>query len=133
TAQPAASADASAPATPSVTRTAEVRQQPGSPAPRIQPGRAIAGKTAFLEIGGTGPRSFDMADPLGGPGTHVDARPTYRVDWGDGTVIETSSNGGPWPHGDVTHVYQRTGHYDVVVTARRTAQWAVAHCERGEL
>ena len=121
------------PARPGVVREADVRQQLGSPAPRIQPGRAIAGKTAFLEIGGAGPRSFDIADPLGGPATHVDARPTYRVDWGDGTVIETSSNGGPWPHGDVTHVYQRTGHYDVIVTARWTAQWSGANGERGDL
>jgi len=129
----AGSADASSAATPAFIRNAEVRQQLGSPAPRIQPGRAISGKTAFLEIGGAGPRSFDMADPLGGPGAHVDARPTYRVDWGDGTVIETSSNGGPWPHGDVTHVYQRSGHYDVIVTARWTAQWSGANGERGDL
>jgi hypothetical protein len=127
------SGDTPSAATPPFIRNAAVRQQLGSPAPRIQPGRAIAGKVAFLEIGGAGPRSFDLADPLGGPGAHVDARPTYRVDWGDGTVIETSSNGGPWPDGDVTHVYQRSGHYDVIVTARWTAQWSGANGERGDL
>jgi hypothetical protein len=126
-------ADTSSAGTPPFLRNAEVRQQLGAPAPRIQPGRAIAGKTAFLEIGGAGPRSFDMTDPLGGQAAHVDARPTYRVDWGDGTVIETSSNGGPWPHGEVTHVYQRTGHYDVVVTARWTAQWSGPNGDRGDL
>lgn len=127
------SADTSSAATPPFIRNAEVRRQLGAPAPRIQPGRAIAGKTAFLEIGGAGPRSFDVADPLGGPGAHVDARPTYRVDWGDGTVIETSSTGAAWPHGDVTHVYQRSGHYDVIVTARWTAEWSGANGERGDL
>src|SRR5260370_1168655 len=80
------------PPAPPVLREADVAERLGSPAPRIQPGRAIAGKVAFLEIGGSGSRSFDMADPLGGPAAHVDARPTYRVDWGDGAVIETSSN-----------------------------------------
>jgi hypothetical protein len=121
------------PATPTVVRTADVAKRLASPTPRIEPGRAIAGKVAFLEIGGSAPRSFDVADPLGGPSAHVDARPTYRVDWGDGAVTETSSNGGPWPHGDVTHTYQRTGHYDVVVTARWTAQWSGANGEGGNL
>lgn len=135
---PARGASTSAPdgatgATPGFVRTAAVRQQLGSPVPRIQPGRAIAGKTAYLEVGGPGQRDFTIADPLGGPGAQIHATPTYRIDWGDGTVTETSSNGGPWPHGDVTHTYQRTGRYDVLVTARWTARWSGAAGEGGDL
>jgi hypothetical protein len=126
-------ATSASPATPGFVRTADVAARLGSPAPRIQPGRAIAGKLAFLELGGPGARSFDLADPLGGPGAHVEAHPTYRVDWGDGTVTETTSSGGPWPRGDVTHTYQRTGHYDVVVTARWAARWTSGADGGGDL
>ena len=31
----------------------------------------------------------------------------FDVDWGDGAHTTTSSTGGPYPTGDVTHVYQQ--------------------------
>jgi hypothetical protein len=128
---PAAAAPGSA--RPPTTTDADVSHALGSPQPRIEPGRAIAGKTAYLEIDGTARRSFTIADRTGGPDVHVDATPRYRVDWGDGTVVETSSGGGPWPNGDVTHTYQRAGHYDVVVTAEWTGRWATAGGDGGDL
>src|SRR5204863_2415491 len=59
---PVAGTDAAqaSPGAPAVVRSADVATQLDAPTPRIQPGRAIAGKTAFLEIGGAGARSFDV-------------------------------------------------------------------------
>lgn len=38
----------------------------------------------------------------------------YRWDFGDGSpVLSTTSAGGPWPDGDVRHVYTRPGEYTV--------------------
>lgn len=103
---------------------AELQQRLPSPAPRIRPGRAITGKEAFLEIAGAGPQSYLFGNPIGEGGVAVQATPSYTVDWGDGTVTETTSNGGPWPDGDVRHTYENVGHYDVVVTARWRARSA---------
>lgn len=103
------------------------------PRPRIQPGRAVTGKKAYLELGDLGTQSSVLPNPLGGEDARITATPTYEIDWGDGTVTTTRSTGGPWPHGDVTHVYQDVGHYDVVVTARWEGQWSGAPGEGGPL
>ncbi|MBW3615720.1 MAG: hypothetical protein KY439_10500, partial [Actinobacteria bacterium] len=48
------------------------------------------------------------------------------VDWGDGTVERNiRRRGGPWPEGDITHVYTHVGTYTVTVTQRWTATWRV--------
>jgi hypothetical protein len=100
------------------TYVAEARHRLPKPEPKIQPGRAITGKEAFLELGdGTGSQTISLTDPVGAGDVRIEATPKYTVDWGDGTTTETSSAGGPWPKGDVRHVYEKIGHYDVVVTA----------------
>ena len=103
---------------------AELAQRLPAPVLRIAPGRAITGKDAFLEIdpGGGGEMSFP--NPFGGPDAHVVARASYRVDWGDGTSTTTTSRGGPWPGGDLRHVWANVGRYDVVVTATWGATWS---------
>lgn len=50
----------------------------------------------------------------------------YRYDFGDDTTSRwTSSAGGTYPDGDVTHTYTDTGDMDVKVDARLTGQYRV--------
>jgi hypothetical protein len=94
------------------------------PEPRIQPGKAITGKDAYLEIGGERARAYTITNPLGGPPIVIEATAQYVVDWGDGTTTTTASQGGPWPDGDVTHVWTTAGRYDVVVAQQWSATWS---------
>ena len=96
--------------------------QLAQPGVEIPPGKAIVGKAAFLQIGG--PREQAWYFDALGYGIDITATSTYDVDWGDGTVdTGLTSQGGPWPDGDINHTYQRSGAYDVVVTQRWTATW----------
>lgn len=94
------------------------------PGLRIAPGWALTGKTAYLEI--MGPRELDREyQALGYPIT-IAATSILDVDWGDGTVERgIRRRGGPWPSGDITHVYTDLGTYTVTVTQRWTANWRV--------
>lgn len=50
----------------------------------------------------------------------------YRYDFGDGTTSGwTSSPGGSYPDGDVTHKYTKTGDTDIKVDSRLTGQYRV--------
>lgn len=50
----------------------------------------------------------------------------YRYDYGDGSTSEwTSSPGGVYPDGDITHTYERTGSRSVKVDARLVGQYRV--------
>jgi hypothetical protein len=98
---------------------------PPPPQPEIDPGYAITGKPAYLETNGNlAPGQQRRATVLGD--IEVRFRGTYVVDWGDGTAPEEFTvEGEPWPNGRITHVYQRVGRYDVVVTARWVAEWRI--------
>ncbi|WP_245634595.1 hypothetical protein [Janibacter limosus] len=55
----------------------------------------------------------------------VDAQ-DYRYDFGDGTHSNwTTSSGGTYPDGDITHTYTDTGTVDIKVDARLTGQYRV--------
>jgi len=103
------------------------------PAPRIAPGWGIVGKEAYLEIGGErdpGPWTFDA---LGYTITIV-ARSRYEVDWGDGSRAHgLTSQGGPWPTGEITHPYQVDGAYRVTVRQQWTATWSATNGEQGAI
>jgi len=93
-----------------------------TPQPSIAPGWAITGRNAFLETHGELHHVFRSDTPFGP--LVVDAVGTYVVDWGDGeTSWPYSVEGGPWPDGQISHVYINIGTYDVVVTERWTAVW----------
>jgi hypothetical protein len=103
------------------------------PAPRIAPGWGIVGKDAYLEIGG-------RRDPV--PWTFtafgytitITAHSRYEVDWGDGTAATgITSQGGPWPTGEITHPYQVDGTYRVTVRQRWTATWSATNGEQGAI
>ena len=96
------------------------------PAPRIAPGRMLVGWRAFLEVGGG--LDFDFTDATAFGQLEIEARATVHVDWGDGSARAGpyASLGGPFPEGDITHVYINPGAYDVEVTLAWSAQWTFA-------
>lgn len=50
----------------------------------------------------------------------------YRWDFGDGSpALSSSSAGGPWPDGDVRHVYARPGEYTVQAAALYRGDYSV--------
>ena len=102
------------------------RMQLPPPQPRIQPGWAIAGKDAFLELGGA--RSVTRHfDAFGYDLTIIATATTNDIAWGDGSRTDgTRSAGGPWPDGDLTHVWIAAGTYDVVATRHWTGVWSLA-------
>ncbi len=95
------------------------------PRPVIAPGYMLAGKTAYLEANTKVSDRFEHATPLGL--LAIDAVGPVHVDWGDGTTSGPFSEPGrPWPEGDITHTWTHAGRYDIVVTQRWTATWALA-------
>jgi hypothetical protein len=96
------------------------------PEPRIAPGKAITGLAAFLEIGG--PRTRTQTFNVFGYDLTITATASsYDVDWGDGSWSRNlTSSGGPWPNGDVRHVFTTQGTYTVRVLERWTGTWSLA-------
>jgi hypothetical protein len=83
------------------------------PSPYIAPGYAITGKRAYLEIRDNASLAPQHFNELGYDIT-VDARSTYEIVWGDGSVSTgVTTMGGPYPNGTVTHVYDNIGNYTV--------------------
>lgn len=72
---------------------------------------AITGKAGYLTIGGN--RTPQV--PCGGQ--TIDAEARYVIHWGNGSTTETTSQGGEWPDGDLTHVYEDKGNYTITVEA----------------
>ncbi len=92
----------------------------------VRPTYAIAGKQVYLEIAGAHQWSRTIDNPIGDNVT-ISATSTYLIDWNDPTdsaPTRTTSQGGPYPGGDVTHVYtQRSTRTDIVVTQQWRATW----------
>jgi len=115
------------PAIPPPSVTAETfltsRQLP-NPSLQIQPGEAVVGLLAYLQINGQTTKTFVIQDGFGNTITIV-AIGSYQVDWGDGTVDNVGQDaGGPYPNGDVTHAYQKSGTVTITVTETWTATWS---------
>ena len=98
-----------------------------NPRLRIRPGYAVTGLTAYLEIGTPSPWTVTIPDPVRNDAITVSCGPTtFDVNWGDGSPVEqTTSTGGPYPNGDVTHVYQQAApSYTVAVTEHWACRWS---------
>jgi hypothetical protein len=95
-----------------------------APDPQIRPGRMLVGLRAYLEAGGRidfRHRERTVLGPI-----RVTARAEVHVDWGDGTTTGPfRSRGGPHPTGDITHVFQSSGTYDITVTYDWVAEWTI--------
>lgn len=93
------------------------------PSPEIDPGYNITGLVAYLETKNTTTHSVDGDTVLGPIG--VTARGAYYVSWGDGTPEQGpyAFEGGPYPNGRITHLYERKGTYTVTVREVWQADW----------
>jgi hypothetical protein len=82
------------------------------------------GLRSYLETGAVTSHTMNGTTPFGP--LELTAESTYTVDWGDGTVTGPHTDpGGPYPDGRITHTYQRSGTYDIVVTQTWTATWTI--------
>jgi len=95
------------------------------PSPKIEPGWAVTGKTAYLETGGRTAQGFQ--DPTGAGPLEIQASGQFWVDWGDGSGLQGpfDTTGGPYPDGTISHTWTATGTYTVQVFENWTAQWAL--------
>lgn len=84
---------------------------------RHAPDYAMPGQPGYLEI--RGPQTVTIACL----GETITATARYVVHWGDGTETATTSRGGPWPDGDLTHSYTDAGAVTIVVEAYWTGMW----------
>lgn len=100
-----------------------VRPPPPSPL-EVAPGRAVTGLRAYLEIGGDPAPTTTLANPIG-PDVVITMTPRYVVGWGDGTSVETDSQGVPWPGGagEISHVFTEAEDVTVTVDAYWRATW----------
>jgi hypothetical protein len=107
---------------PEMVRQVIVAQLP-LPAPAIDPGRAITGLRSYLDVGAPTSWGVGIDGDILPIRVDIDATAQYRVDWGDGTVATYASSGGPYPDGDITHVYSDAGDLTVTVTPIWTVSW----------
>ncbi len=96
------------------------------------PNGAITGLDLFLAIGGPQHLVFDV--PALGYVVHLEVSSVYDINWGEPRP-DTSANGravtkghttqgGPYPNGDLRHQYIERGTATIEVTQRWTAQWS---------
>jgi hypothetical protein len=93
---------------------------------QIRPGHAITGKPAYLEV--LSPRTLTETTTAFGQTVELTITSVLDVDWGDGTPADRNLTklGGPWPTGDITHVYTDLATAaPVKVTQRWHATWRV--------
>lgn len=96
-----------------------------TPEIKLQPPFAVTGKPTYLEIVGERAKQFEVMNEIDGEMVVIEATSDYVVDWGDRfnprtNLTTTTSQGGPWPDGDVTHTYT---HVDPGVTITVTQRW----------
>tara|TARA_R100000306_G_scaffold24441_1_gene27525 strand:- start:38 stop:868 length:831 start_codon:yes stop_codon:yes gene_type:complete len=100
------------------------------PTPYVQPDALPVGFEAFLETGAPTNRTYGPVDTPFGPLVLTATAQVY-VDWDDPHDDVAGEHGpytgqpGPHPNGDITHVYQHHGMYDIAVRYVWTASWAI--------
>jgi hypothetical protein len=99
-----------------------------TPDPEIAPGFMLVGKYAFLEPHTSLERVEASTDtPIGLLELRADSH--YRVDWDDADSPgwrDYFVEGAPWPDGQIRHLYQHAGVYDVTVEQVWQAEWRIA-------
>jgi hypothetical protein len=100
------------------------------PLPYVQPDALPVGFEAFLETGAPTSQTFGPVDTPFGPLTLTATAQIY-VDWDDPYDDVDGEHGpytgqpGPHPDGEITHVYQHHGTYDIAVRYVWTANWSI--------
>jgi hypothetical protein len=78
--------------------------------------------------GTTHPAPFTRETPLGT--LTITAAGAYQVDWGDGTLPTWTgpytTEGRPWPNGNIAHTFDVIGYYNIAVVENWTATWTLA-------
>lgn len=90
---------------------------PPTPLAMAPDGSPLAGQPGYLEI--QGPQTVTIACL----GESITATARYVVRWGDGQETATSSRGGPWPDGDLSHTYTDDGPVTIEVEAYWSGVW----------
>jgi hypothetical protein len=98
-------------------------QQLSPPQLKISPSSAIPGLPVFMSISGAQNTTINLLREVAGHQVHVVLNSTYDIDWGDGTAFTTSSQGGPFPNGDVQHTYVDSNPYVIVVRQHWKGRW----------
>jgi len=102
------------------------------PSLRTSPPRTLTGLDTFLTIGGR--QNVSWSGTALGYQVRLEVSSTYDVDWGDprpdgstangrARITGTTSQGGPYPNGDLRHQYIERGSATIRVTQRWTAHW----------
>jgi hypothetical protein len=100
------------------------------PTPYVQPDALPVGFEAFLETGAPTSQTYGPVDTPFGPLTLTATADIY-VDWDDPHDDVAGEHGpytgepGPHPDGEITHVYQHHGMYDIAVRYVWTASWVI--------
>jgi hypothetical protein len=100
------------------------------PTPYVQPDALPVGFEAFLETGAPTSQTYGPVDTPFGPLTLTATAQIY-VDWDDPHDDVAGEHGpytgqpGPHPDGEIKHVYQHHGVYDIGVRYVWTAAWAI--------
>lgn len=100
------------------------------PVPYVQPDALPVGFEAFLETGAPTSQTYGPVETPFGPLTLTATAQIY-VDWDDPHDDVEGEHGpytgqpGPHPDGDITHVYQHHGVYDIAVRYEWTASWSI--------
>ncbi len=103
------------------------------PSLSTSPTRTLTGLDTFLTIGGQ--QSVSWSGTALGQQVLLEVSSTYDVDWGDprpdgskangrARITGTTSQGGPYPNGDLRHQYIERGSATIKVTQRWTAHWS---------
>ena len=101
------------------------RVQLPSPRPYVAPGFAITGKRAYLELNAQ--PTIDATFNAFGYDVAITARSSLDIDWGDGiTEANVTRQGGPYPDGDITHIYTHAKPTNTITVIQRwTADWRI--------
>ena len=100
------------------------------PTPRIDPGEGLCGLRMYLQTGA----ELDYTITVPVPGRTRTVQFTFHlhttalhIDWGNSewpsTIDNPTNPGAPYPKGDITHVYENAGTYNITVTQTMTATW----------
>lgn len=102
------------------------RSAPDRPVPTFIPPEGVTGERMYLVTEADTSWFREVADTPFGPLTLV-AAAEVTVDWGDGTVAGPyRTPGTAWPDGEISHVWQVVGDYDVTVTYDWVVEWSFA-------
>ena len=114
-----------------IIRQSILRQLP-SPTPQFDPTFGVTGIKSYLSVNTPLLDSITTQSALGL--LHAQSSGTITISFGDnqGNLGPTTDLGGPWPTGDITHIYHSPGCYVVTITETWTVKYNVG-AENGEL